>query len=170
MLWCVIEGVPVPSGVVHAQYSLILAVPAFGLAYGASNDQVASGVACALGCLLGIPLTPDLDQESISSSEYAIVKWTLGLGFLWMMFWYPYARLCKHRSPLSHWPLLGTIGRLLYLTISLSGATYLGWQPPQVPQSLVLWTILGLIISDTAHWVLDTKYGDRSRRNRSVRR
>ena len=77
-----------PSGVVHAQCSFILAVPAFGLAYGASDDQIASGAACALGCLLGILLTPDLDQESISSSEYALVKWTLGLGFLWMMFWY----------------------------------------------------------------------------------
>ncbi len=88
-----------PSGLVHAQCTLILTPSAYALAYGATSDHVI-GVACALGCLLGIPLTPDLDQESISSSEYWLIKWTLGLGFLWAMLWYPYARLCKHRSAL----------------------------------------------------------------------
>ena len=73
-----------PSGKVHAQCSLVLAVPAFGLVAGATGDNVAAG-ACALGCLLGIMLTPDLDQEGLSSSENALIKYTLGLGFLWAM-------------------------------------------------------------------------------------
>ncbi|HEX8834701.1 MAG TPA: hypothetical protein VF719_10895, partial [Abditibacteriaceae bacterium] len=70
-----------PSGIVHAQCSLILAAPAFGLAYGLTNNHLVSGVACAFGCVFGIMLTPDLDQETISSSEYSLVKWTMGLGF-----------------------------------------------------------------------------------------
>jgi uncharacterized metal-binding protein len=156
----------VPSGIVHAQCTFILAVPAFGLAYGASNEHIATAAACGLGCLLGIPLTPDLDQETLNSSEHAIVKWTFGLGFLWVMFWYPYARLCKHRSPLSHWPVLGTLGRLLYLTIPAGIAFSLGWKPPQVSQVLLLWGVGGLMLSDTGHWLLDAIYGEKRRRRR----
>jgi uncharacterized metal-binding protein len=155
----------VPSGIVHAKSSLILSVPAFALAYGASHGQpgqVASGAACALGCLLGIVLTPDLDQEGLSSSEYALVKWTMGLGFVWVMLWYPYARLCKHRSPLSHWPLLGTLGRLLYLGLWGGIALYFGWKPPLLPPMIFSWSVVGLLISDTAHWIMDMKFGDRS--------
>jgi uncharacterized metal-binding protein len=109
-------------------------------------------------------LTPDLDQERISSSEYTLVKWTLGLGFLWMMVWYPYARLCKHRSPLSHWPLIGTAGRLLYIGLVVATAVALGWEAPRLPLESVLWAIGGLVLSDTMHWLLDWKFGDSPRR------
>lgn len=147
----------------------MLAVPAFAFAYGASADQLGSGLACAAGCIAGIPLTPDLDQETISSSEYSIIKWTMGLGFLWAMLWYPYARLLKHRSPLSHWPLLGTAGRLFYLGLFVAVAMALGWTLPQWPLDLIGWGIGGLVLSDTAHWLLDWKFGDSPRR-RSRRR
>jgi uncharacterized metal-binding protein len=159
-----------PSGVVHAQCSLVLAVPAFAVAYVASQQQVDSGLACAVGCLAGTLLTPDLDQETISRSEYTLIKWTMGLGFLWAMLWYPYARLCKHRSALSHWPLLGTCGRLLYLGIFVGLALYWGWTPPPLPQALLWWGALGLMISDTAHWALDMWSGERPRRKRPARR
>ncbi len=157
-----------PSGKVHAQCSLLLAAPAYGLTAGALGDHT-TGAACALGCLLGIMLTPDLDQEGISSSEHAFIKYTFGLGFLWAMLWYPYAMLIKHRSPLSHFPILGTAGRLLYLGLWLLLPSYWGWHlikfPPETLR-LFCWVLGGLVLSDAAHWFLDTKFGDIGKKRR----
>lgn len=160
-----------PSGIVHAKTTLFLTLPSAALAYGASaalspHEAMLNAGAAALGCLAGIPLTPDLDQETLSTSEYWLIKATLGLGFLWTMLWYPYARLCKHRSPLSHWPILGTAGRLAYGAIFVAIAITLGWQPPLIPAVAAGCAVAGLLISDIAHWVLDTKFGDKPRRKR----
>ena len=157
-----------PSGKVHAQCSLVLAAPAYGLTAGATGDHVI-GAACALGCLLGIMITPDLDQQGLSSSENALIKYTMGLGFLWAMLWYPYARLIKHRSPLSHFPSLGTAGRLLYLGLWLLVPSYWGWHLIKIPPEtlrLMCWVVGGLALSDAAHWLLDTKFGDVGKKRR----
>jgi uncharacterized metal-binding protein len=154
-----------PSGRIHAACSAILAVPAAFIPFGATADWKV-GLAGGLGCLAGIALTPDLDQEGLSSSEHWIIKATFGLGFLWTMLWYPYARLCKHRSPLSHSPLLGTAGRLLYMGIFVAIAMYLGWKPPQFPIAWAQLALVGLLASDIAHWALDTRFGESSRRRR----
>ena len=157
-----------PSGKVHAQCSLVLAVPSFGTVLGATSDFAAAG-ACALGCLIGIAMTPDLDQETLSSSEHAFIKYTLGLGFLWAMLWYPYARLIKHRSPFSHFPILGTAGRLLYLFLLILIPSYWGWHlitlPPETVR-LLLFALGGLIVSDAAHWFLDTRLPNLGKKRR----
>lgn len=157
-----------PSGKVHAQCSLVLAAPTFGFVAGATSDYAAAG-ACALGCLLGIMLTPDLDQETLSSSEHAFIKYTLGLGFLWTMLWYPYARLIKHRSPFSHFPILGTAGRLLYLLLLLLIPSFWGWHliaPPPETIRLLLFALGGLALSDAAHWLLDTRFPNLGKKRR----
>jgi uncharacterized metal-binding protein len=152
-----------PSGKVHAKCSAILAVPAAFIPLGATADWRLA-VAGGLGCLAGIALTPDLDQEGLSSSEYWLIKWTMGLGFLWTMLWYPYARLCKHRSILSHFPFIGTAGRLAYMGLFVGIAKYFGWTPPQWPLPWLAWALAGLLLSDIAHWALDTRFGDRNKR------
>jgi uncharacterized metal-binding protein len=158
-----------PSGRIHASSSAVLAVPACFLTLGYSGNWT-NALACGAGCLAGIALTPDLDQEGLSSSEYWIIKWTLGLGFLWMMLWYPYARLCKHRSIISHFPLIGTAGRVAYLLIlPLLAVYFLGWQPPRIPQAPLMLALGGLAASDILHWAMDTRSGDRSSRRRSRR-
>jgi uncharacterized metal-binding protein len=147
----------------------VLAVPACFLTLGYSGNWT-NALACGAGCLAGIAITPDLDQEGLSSSEYWIIKWTLGLGFLWTMLWYPYARLCKHRSVISHFPFIGTAGRLAYLSIlPLLAYYFLSWQPPRIPQTPFLLAITGLMASDIAHWAMDTRLGDRSSRRRARR-
>ena len=133
----------------------MLAVPSFALALGATNNWFAAGLAAGAGCLAGILLSPDLDQEGISSAEYKLIKYTLGLGFLWSMLWFPYALCVKHRSPISHWPLLGTAGRLAYLGVFVLIARYFGWFFPFLSLSLLGWGIMGLAISDAAHWFMD---------------
>ena len=161
-----------PSGKVHASCSAVLAIPACFLTLGYSGNWT-NALACGAGCLAGIALTPDLDQEGLSSSEYWIIKYSMGLGFLWTMFWYPYARLLKHRSALSHFPFVGTAGRLLYLAIIPFLAIYfLGWKPPRVPLALVMLFVAGLAASDILHWVMDVRFGDfgRGRSSRSTTR
>lgn len=148
-----------PCGKVHSTTSAIIAAPAF-LA-GTAIGGVSAGCAAAIGCLCGIMLTPDLDQESISSSEYWLIKWTMGLGFFWTMIWYPYARCCKHRSNISHFPLLGTAGRLAYLTVILAVILYFFvGRVPQVNWIFILWGIAGLAVADIAHYIMDVYCGE----------
>jgi uncharacterized metal-binding protein len=86
------------------------------------------------------------------------------------MLWYPYARLCKHRSVISHFPFIGTAGRLLYLAIvPLALVYFLKWQPPKVPLTPLYLAIGGLAASDILHWAMDTRFGDRPARRRSRR-
>lgn len=149
-----------PCGRTHAKCSLILAPIAFGVGLVATQN-IGYGLACGVGCLLGIPLTPDLDQEGISSSEYWIIKWTMGLGFLWTMLWYPYARACPHRCFASHFPIVSTIIRLAYLAVFVGVLCYaFGWQLPSVNWLALFWGFVGLVISDSLHWFLDVKFGD----------
>ncbi len=154
-----------PSGIVHARASLALAASAFGLGWGATGDY-RNGLAGAFGCCLGILLTPDLDQESISTSEYALIKWTMGLGFLWTLLWYPYARACKHRSFLSHFPVVSTLGRLAYLGLFVALGLYCGLTIPMPPANYAAWSLVGLLMSDCAHWFMDVKWGDHKARHR----
>lgn len=61
-----------------------------------------------------------------------------------------YARLAHHRG-VSHMPVIGTITRLLYLAplwlvLAWAGFPFRPW---------MLWALVGLVISDTIHWVHD---------------
>lgn len=128
----------------------VIAVATFAL----SQDPLASLVA-AIGTVSGIFLTPDLDQESINGSEWAIIRHTFGLGFLWVMFWYPYAVAFKHRSFYSHFPVVSTLIRVLYLLIPLvvSSLWFDSWKLLQ--STYWLWWVGGLCFSDLVHWALD---------------
>lgn len=117
----------------------------------------------AIGCLSGLFLTPDLDQAESHKG-------------IWAAIWWPYGLLMPHRNPLSHWPILGTIGRLAYLWLWAAIIYIIGndWvrQFISIPQHIG-WAIAGLILSDTLHWVTDIistgskRYGHRQDRKRN---
>ncbi len=148
------------SGKVHAACSVALGALSFGGVMGTLGDAKI-GAACALGCLAGIFLTPDLDQETRSRSEGILIRASLGLGYGWLVLWYPYAKLIKHRSPLSHFPIVGTLGRLLYLALWGCIPAYLGFHfrspPPQI-WLLLEWAVAGLALSDLGHYIFDLKW------------
>ena len=150
-----------PSGQVHAACSIGLSAVCYGTILGFTGDNLLA-LSGATGCVLGILLTPDLDQKTLSSSENSLVRYTLGLGFLWVMLWYPYASLIPHRSPLSHAPLIGTFGRLLYLAMILAiPAYFLGWNFGQIPPEIwqiVFYGVAGLAVSDFGHFVFDVTW------------
>lgn len=69
--------------------------------------------AAALGSVVGTIVTPDLDLVVPSNffSRLPIIN------FLWMCLWWPYKKMVKHRSFVSHSPLVSTIIRLIYMLI-----------------------------------------------------
>lgn len=72
------------NGHAHTAASLLLSVPV-GIATGLALGDTAAGILTAAGCLAGILLSPDLDQESITESEAVIYRSlgdVAGLGHL----------------------------------------------------------------------------------------
>ncbi|MGB5135077.1 MAG: DUF2227 family putative metal-binding protein [Prochlorococcaceae cyanobacterium] len=129
------------SGRAHDRATWLLALP-FGLLWAPSLGL--GGLSCAgLGFLLGgLLLSPDLDTRSNATRRWG------PLGVLW----WPYRRALSHRSLLSHSPLLGTAGRLAYLTaLALLAAALLaplGTPPPprMLAAALELWHGQGALL------------------------
>jgi uncharacterized metal-binding protein len=159
---------PMPSGKTHALATAItggLLSPALVLFAG---QPVTHAVAFAVGCLVGLVVTPDLDVPG-GSHAMAIIGDTAGglMGKVWRLFWFPYARyiIPRHRHPLSHLPVFSTILRLIYLfavPVLLWYALRLILPLPQLPavrllplSPFMLWAISGLIASDTLHTIMD---------------
>jgi uncharacterized metal-binding protein len=65
----------------------------------------------------GLIFGPDLDLYSFHYKRWGMLRWM----------WRPYQKAIKHRSIWSHGPIIGTIGRILYLSLwlGLFGLIYL---------------------------------------------
>ncbi|MGB7565533.1 MAG: metal-binding protein [Prochlorococcaceae cyanobacterium] len=113
------------SGREHDRLTVLLSMP-FALLWWPVLGP--AGVATALVSFLvgGLWLSPDLDTPSNPTRRWG------PLALLWL----PYRKLLRHRSSLSHTPLVGTAGRLLYLTVLLMLAQGLVLQPLGLAQGL----------------------------------
>lgn len=119
-------------------------------------------IALAAGSLAGLLLTPDLDVDTGSNSDDWARSFGRLPGLLWWLVWRPYAALVPHRSPLSHFPILGTVLRLGYLSLVvwvLAWAVHL-IAPIAIPaiRAVPWWfplAFVGLALADLLHWVLD---------------
>lgn len=118
-----------PSGKTHQRINeaaIALATPAaFAAAWSATDDPLQALVLTAYGLggmLFGTYFAdPDMDHDQTTHTEARIGKIPvlgLPLQLLFVAFWYPYARMSKHRGP-SHWPVVGTLGRLGYIIAML---------------------------------------------------
>ncbi len=67
-------------------------------------------IATSAHFLGGYWLSPDLDIRSRPFLRWGVLK----------IIWIPYQRFIPHRSPLSHFPVIGSLIRLAYLAIWLS--------------------------------------------------
>ncbi|MEM9213855.1 MAG: metal-binding protein [Cyanobacteria bacterium P01_F01_bin.150] len=96
-----------PSGYIHDRITL-WSLP-FVVGTSMIRTQSASmTLAIASGFLLGgLMLGPDLDTRSIHYKRWGWFRWI----------WLPYRSRVKHRSPLSHGPILGTTVRVFYLLL-----------------------------------------------------
>lgn len=114
-----------------------------------------------IGCLLGLFIEPDLDINHVTESEKRVIDKLWIFGYLWVALWIPYALIIPHRSFISHTPFVGTIIRVLYLSIwawAVCLSLDIGnWVLNLLGSNLGLlwWLILGLSISDIGHWIAD---------------
>ena len=118
------------SGRAHDRSTMLLALP-FGLLWGPGLGATGIAVASLAFLLGGLWLSPDLDTRSNASRRWGPLR----------RLWWPYRRLLRHRSLLSHGPVLGSAGRLLYLA-SLLGTACLLLHPWSAPSPDVLVTAL----------------------------
>jgi uncharacterized metal-binding protein len=100
------------SGDTHDKLGMTVAAGLAGLAL---FFDLASLLPIGLGCGLGtLFFSPDLDCPSKPYKRWSLAR----------VIWIPYQRLVKHRSPISHSPIIGTAGRIVYLVVVV-GLLYL---------------------------------------------
>lgn len=145
------------------------------MADGATHDRVgliASGLLClggfinpslatetfliGLGCAAGtLYLSPDLDGYPWNSECQQ--RWMqISLGFIWSI----YRRAIKHRSIWSHFPILGTTIRLVYLFFAFSPLLAIldsvGLMELEfINSSYSLLVLVGIELSAIVHYLLD---------------
>jgi uncharacterized metal-binding protein len=152
-----------PSGKIHALTTTVAAGALGPLIFMVGKQPLIHASAFSAGCLLGLFINPDLDIDH-GNKSYALVRESTGrMGVsLWQIFWWPYARLIPHRSPLSHMPIIGTAIRMGYLVVG----PVLVWAalrmvlplPPLTLPSLTplwWWGFAGLALVDTLHAAQD---------------
>ena len=108
----VIAGnIAMSSGKTH---SFVTATSSFALGgFGLYHYGFESGLALLVGGLLGLILSPDLDVDNGNISYQYVRK--IGLGRLFKLIFKPYAISYRHRSNITHAPVVSTILRLLYV-------------------------------------------------------
>ena len=137
-------------------------------------------VVCAGFLFSGLMFGPDLDIHSCQYKRWGWLRWL----------WLPYQKLLRHRSLLSHGPLVGTLLRLVYLGMwmlligaiglaiaTLSGQAVEDWQTGfKLTQGFVgqyskegLALLIGLELGAMSHYLSDWSGSTYKRIQRSLR-
>lgn len=165
------------SGQVHSRVTTTLAIT--GGLIGAYYDSLPAGVPIFLGAMTGHIITPDWDVDG-GNISYKYLR-RLKLEWLLRTWVKPYAISYKHRSNWSHFPIFSTLWRLIYLCVpfvvlvtknqetpNLSIVMALLWAIPLgillmwaiwyfwfLISPFLLYWLIGLMISDIAHYIAD---------------
>ncbi|MCP9816129.1 DUF2227 family putative metal-binding protein [Synechococcus sp. GreenBA-s] len=147
------------SGRSHDRTTWALALP-FGLLWWPWLGLGGLTAAAAAFLAGGLLLSPDLDTRSNATRRWGPLR----------LLWWPYRRLLRHRSLLSHSPLLGSAVRLAYLAAAALVLCLLlqplGGPPPQrlaaaaqglwqQQRPLVIAALVGLEASSWLHLIQD---------------
>ncbi len=155
-----------PSGRTHDRVTLWSSpIIAGGTLYVTSRADLAFWVSGGF-LVSGLIFGPDLDLYSFHYKRWGILRWL----------WRPYQKVIKHRSIWSHGPIVGTIGRILYLGLWLGlagllclglmqviwGQTYTGKQLLEIfthsiarDRSVYLALFCGLELGAMSHYLSD---------------
>lgn len=96
-----------PSGRTHDRITLWTLPLAAGLALTVTRDAALTLLVCGGFLFSGLMLGPDLDVRSLHYKRWGWFRWI----------WIPYRGSLRHRSPLSHAPITGTVLRVVYLLL-----------------------------------------------------
>lgn len=100
-----------PSGRTHDSITLWSLPIVAGLTLGVTRSGTLALLVSGAFLFSGLMFGPDLDIHSQQYKRWGVLRWI----------WLPYRKSMRHRSRLSHGFLLGTIGRMVYLAIWLTG-------------------------------------------------
>lgn len=138
-----------PDGIVHDRITFWLLLPVFLACFVVTRDWLLCSI-CGLSFVFsGLMFNGDLDTYS---NPYK--RWWL-LRFIW----YPYQKLSSHRSYWSHGPIMGTVGRLLWLGLICS--PLLWYYGEQIESYIIvyrvelLWCLIGLELGSLSHSISD---------------
>jgi uncharacterized metal-binding protein len=99
-----------PSGRTHDRIT-VWCLPAIAAITAGLTRSPALTTIVSLSFLVGgLMLGPDLDIRSIQYRRWGPLRWI----------WLPYRKMLKHRSRLSHGPIIGTALRVIYLSAWLA--------------------------------------------------
>jgi len=130
--------------------AIYFATPVVGICIGYYLTPMLGLIAASSHLLGGLYLSPDLDLKSLPWKRWGILR------FLWL----PYQRI-PHRHWLSHAPVVGSIGRLLYLGLWLSPLLIAFWRYlPALRLGSDFWLVvaaamIGVELSALNHLALD---------------
>lgn len=99
-----------------------------------------------VGALLGLWLSPDLDTVSDPYRMWGVLRFV----------WWPYQKFFAHRSFWTHFPVVGTLGRVLYL----SPFILVAWQ--FIGLRCFAELVVGLCLADLLHYLMDLSTPGRS--------
>ena len=104
-----------PSGRTHDRITLWCFPFVTGLTFWVVRSPVLTLIVALSFLVGGFMLGPDLDIHSIQYKRWGPIRWI----------WLPYQKALKHRSQLSHGPIIGTALRVVYLAVWVALLTLL---------------------------------------------
>lgn len=149
------------SGRTHAKWTTAGIVGISGLAAYLYFTGFVGALGLIPGAIIGHLCTPDLDQHQVRTHDEAtIYRINPVAGRIWETYWLMYGFLVKHRSWVSHAPIIGTLIRFFYLfgppiaIIALTGNTV-------IVEIWMLYALSSWGFQDLIHLALDGfKYYD----------
>ncbi len=121
-----------PSGRTHDSITLWGLPIVTGTAWFYSGNPTIAIITAGSYLFAGLMFGPDLDIYSHQYKRWGPLRWL----------WLPYRKMLRHRSIFSHGFILGTIGRLLYVTLIGFTTTFfciLGWSVALHYQGITTW-------------------------------
>lgn len=163
-----------PSGRTHDRITLWSLPAVTGLSLAVTTSLGLTTWVAAGFLFGGLMLGPDLDIRSVQYKRWGWFRWI----------WLPYRGSMKHRSPLSHAPVTGTVIRVMYLSIWVGFATLMGltllnevlalgwswgdignvfWRSLRQYQQQAIAVLVGLELGAFSHYVADWLVSTRKR-------
>jgi uncharacterized metal-binding protein len=131
------------NGTAHRLVTVLLILPIGYTVFYLNPERLDLAIVSSLGCALGILIQPDLDMAETPKNP---------LHYPFFL----YGRLIRHRSFFSHFPIVGSTGRVLYITFLLWPIWLLLGHPPiNVNMDFLKWAFVGLCAADGAHFICD---------------
>ncbi|MEI7556799.1 metal-binding protein [Candidatus Chlorohelix sp.] len=147
-----------PMGITHRTINTFVSVPLTGAGYlHFHRTPLECTVFWGGYTFATFLMNPDLDLESDGYESWGLLRF----------YWWPYQKAFAHRSFFSHFPIISTVLRIVYLlwlpillTYFLGSAiqssvreTVFDWVPGAFPYLIFL--VAGMMCSDTLHFFLD---------------